>query len=140
MTRIINLKDHDEIVKGRKRPDYVSYGRGVCRATGGMAHQVVERVDSKGRKYAEDVVTGKRVIFEKSIAQRTRDHEVKVLRRVNNLLHKTVVLGLTAKEFETLTYLASDEVIQSNYALLRKVELTLTGKQFDAGKIITRRA
>jgi len=139
MTRIINLKNHDKIVKGRTRPDYVSYGRGVCRATGGMAHQVVERVDSKGRKYAEDIVTGKRVIFEKSIAQRTMDHDAKVLRRVNNLLHKTTVLGLTAKEFETLSYLASDEIVQTNYALLRKVQLTLTGHQFDAGKIISRR-
>lgn len=135
---VVNLPRRDE-PKGVVVPKYVSHARGLCRATGGMAHGITEREDSKGRHYWEDTVTGRRVVFERSIAQRTRDHEEKTRRRVSNLCAKARKVGLTANEFETLSYLAKDEVFERDYPAQRRIAQVLGGERFDAGYIVTRR-
>lgn len=138
MTRIVNFPRREE-PKGVIVPKYVSHARGLCRSTGGIAHNVAERTDSRGRTYWEDTVSGRRVNFERSIAQRTRDHEAKIYRRITNLCAKATKVGLTANEFTTLSYLAQEECLERDYSIQRRISAVLGGERFDAGKVITRR-
>jgi hypothetical protein len=127
------------------KPRYISASRGLCRATGGIAHSVSEYTDSKGRKYWHDDVTDKKVYFEKSVTQLNRDHEMKIYRRVMALCEKAEKTGLTANEFSQLTYYHEDESVQRNYSVLSRIERImfyapkLSGR-FDAGKLLTRRS
>jgi hypothetical protein len=135
---VVNLPKR-ETPKGVIVPKYVSHARGLCRATGGMAHGVKECTDARGRKYWADDVSGKRVVFERSIAQRTRDHEAKVYRRVSNLCAKAHKTGLTANEFETLSYLAQEDCFDRDYSMKRRIAQVIGGDRFDAGYIVTRK-
>lgn len=120
-------------------PEYVSTSRGMCRSTGGMPHDVSFTIDTRGRLYFYDVVTERKVTFQKSITQIERDKSNKLIRRLNRLYVKALKVGLTAKEFEMLFALKNEPCINSKYEYLHRLEMIINGDRSDMGKILTRR-
>lgn len=118
---------------------YVSKARGICRATGGIAHPIIEKIATNGMHYYADAVTDCKINPALSSATKARRHETKILHLVKNLLDKANTKGLTALEFEKLWNLSIEDEIQSNWKLMQEIAIVCTGRQFDVGKIITRK-
>jgi len=110
---------------------------------GGSAHKTGTALDSWGREYAIDLVTGKRVVFQHhSVEVWAGLKATKLEKTVRRLYHKAEHGGLTTKEMESFILYSQDELIRANVALSRlieKVVFNASRPRPDAGRVLTNR-